>query len=80
MQSFQITNNLCPQRIQMNIPDQFLQIGIFLAYDGLISVLEKLTVALVPPIIRYRISGKQSSHESGNTSRTASEQKMGMIR
>jgi hypothetical protein len=29
-------------------------------------------VALVPPVIRYRISGKQSSHYSGNTCGTAS--------
>jgi len=28
----------------MNIPDQFLKIEIFLAYDGFISVLEKLTM------------------------------------
>jgi hypothetical protein len=56
----------------MNIPNQFLQIGIFLAYNGLISVLEKLPVAPVPPVIRYRISGKKSSHYSGNTCRTAS--------
>ena len=31
-------------------------------YNGLISVLEKLPVALMPPVIRYCISGKQSPH------------------
>ena len=37
----------------MNMPDQFLQIAIFSAYDGFVSVLEKLTMATVPSVIRF---------------------------
>ena len=64
----------------MNIPDQFLQIAIFLAYDGFVSVLEKLTMAPVPSVIRYRIAREQSSHQARNTLGAASKQKMGVIR
>jgi hypothetical protein len=64
----------------MNIPDQFLKIAIFLAYDGFVSVLEKLTMSPVPFVIRYRISCKQSSHQHGNTMGAALKQKMGVIR
>ena len=64
----------------MNIPDQFLKIAIFLAYDGFVSVLEKLTMAPVPSVIRYRIACKQSSHQPCNTMEAASKQKMGVIR
>ena len=64
----------------MDIPDQFLQIAIFLAYDGFVSVLEKLAMAPVPSVIGYRIAGKQPPHQAGNTMGAASKQKMGVIR
>jgi hypothetical protein len=63
----------------MNISDQFLKIAIFLAYNGFVSVLEKLTMASVPSVVRYRIARKQASHQTGNTLGTASKQKMGVI-
>jgi hypothetical protein len=62
IQSIQIIHDLCPQGIQMDIPDQFLQIGIFLAYDGFVSILEKLAMTLVPSIVGHCIAGKQPSH------------------
>ena len=63
----------------MDIPHQLVQIYVFLAYDRFISVLEKLSMPFVPPIVRYCISGQQSSHQSGNTRQAASKEKMGMI-
>jgi hypothetical protein len=79
IQLLQIRYDLRPQRIQMNIPDQFLQIAIFLAYDGFVSVLEKLTMAPVPSVIGDRIACQQSSHQPGDTMGAASKQKVGVI-
>ena len=63
----------------MNIPNQFLQICVFLTYDGFISVLEKLPMPFVPSVIRYSIAREQSSHQAGNAPGAASKQKMGVI-
>ena len=64
----------------MDIPHQFLQIRIFLAYDGFVSILEELTMTLVPSIAANSVSGKQPSHERGYPRGPASKEKMGMIR
>jgi hypothetical protein len=46
-----------PNNSPLNIPNQFKQIGVFLAYDGFISVLEKLSMPPVLPVVRHRIAG-----------------------
>lgn len=63
----------------MNIPNKFLQIGIFLANDGFISVLKKLPMSSMSFIIKDCITCKQSSHQSGYSVRPASEEEMGMV-
>jgi hypothetical protein len=42
----------------MNIPYQLLQIGVFLADNGFVSILKKMTVALVALVEIYHISGQ----------------------
>jgi hypothetical protein len=42
----------------MNVTYQFLQIGIFLADDRFVSILKKMTVALVALVEIYHISGQ----------------------
>jgi hypothetical protein len=39
VQSGQMRNHSCPNRVQMDIPNQFLKIGLFLAYKGFIPIL-----------------------------------------
>ena len=40
----------CPHRVQVNIPNQFPQIGVFLAYFDLYRFLKEVPVAFVPPV------------------------------
>jgi hypothetical protein len=54
-------------RVKMNVADQFLQIVIFLAYDGFVSIVEKLTMTPVSSVIKYRITREQPSHQTGNS-------------
>jgi hypothetical protein len=42
----------------MNIPYQLLQIGVFLADNRFVSILKKMTVALVALVEIYHISGQ----------------------
>ena len=41
--------------------------------------MEKLTVTLVPSVIRQGIACQESSHESGNTRGSTSDEEMGVI-
>ena len=48
VQSRQMRNHSCPERVQMDIPNQFLKIGLFLAYNGFIPIKIILPVAIIP--------------------------------
>ena len=63
----------------MDIPDQFFQIGLLLAYNGPVAILKKLAIPFVPAVEVHRIAGKQSSHQGRKGSSPGSDQKMGMI-
>src|SRR4030042_2973198 len=73
-------NNAGTDRVQVNIPDEFLQIGIFLAYNGFVTILEQMAVALVAAIKTDGVTSKEPSHHRGKRCQTCSEKKMGMIR
>ena len=49
-QGIHIRNQFGPQRIQMNVAHQFEQIGIFLAQDRFVPVLEQVPMAAVVPL------------------------------
>jgi len=63
----------------VDISNQLFQIGVFLANDRFVSVLKKLPMASVPPVIGYRIACEQSSHQIGNTPRPTTKQEMGVV-
>ena len=48
----------------MDIADELFQIGIFLACNGFIAVLESLSVTLVAAIETNGVSCKEFSHDS----------------
>jgi hypothetical protein len=43
-------NDLCPDGVQVDIADEFLEVDIFLADDGFVTVLEKLTGPMVAAV------------------------------
>lgn len=63
----------------MDIADQLLQIGIFLANDRLISVLKEMAMTAVPPVIGYAVACQQSPHELRNTAGAAAEKEVSMV-
>ena len=63
----------------MNIPNQFPQIGVFLADNLFVPILEEVPVAFVPPIETDRIPGKQSSHQARKGHRPRAEKKVSVI-
>ena len=54
----------------MNIPDQLQKIGVFLAQDGFIAILKKVSGPSVSSVEITGVSGQQSTHNGcdGNLS------------
>ena len=63
----------------MDIPDQFFQVDLLLADNGLVAILKKLAMPSVPAVEVNRVAGKQSAHQGRKGSSPGSDQKMGMI-
>jgi hypothetical protein len=63
----------------MDIPNQFLEIRLFLAYNGFISVLQQMSMALMTAVETDHIPGQQSPHESGQRNFTCTQKKVSMI-
>ncbi len=69
-----------PQRVKMDVADQFKQIGIFLANYRFVAVLKQMTAAEVAAIESHCIPGQKSAHETGKIGTVAAVQKVEMIR
>ena len=46
----------------MNVTDQFQKIVVFITDYGLVAILEKMAVPVVPGIVSDGITGKETSH------------------
>ena len=62
-QSLQRFHDFSSERVEVNVADQFHQVSLPFAKDGLVSVLEKVSTAAVTPIKVSRISCHQTPHE-----------------
>jgi hypothetical protein len=63
----------------VNIPDKLLQIGVFLADSGFVTILKQPAVALVA-IKNDGVFREEPSHPLGRGCQSHSKKKMGMIR
>ena len=73
-------NNVRTNGVEMNVADQFFEVGILLAYDGFVAVLEELTCPAIAAVEGNDVPGQELAHEESDTQGTASEEEMGMIR
>jgi hypothetical protein len=63
----------------MDIPNQLLEIRIFLAHNRFVSILKKVTVAVMPAVKRYGITGQQAPHIGRESERTTPKQDVRMV-
>jgi len=63
----------------MNVSNQFSQIAIFLAENGFVTILKKLSAAFMPVIEIDGIAGQKPPHQRGNGNNAGAKQEMGMI-
>ena len=79
LQFIKAFNHSCTNRVQVNIPHQFPQIGLFLTDNGFVAILKQLTAAAISPVKPNNIAREEASHESGQGLPPGTEKKMGMI-
>lgn len=63
----------------MNVSNEFQEIGIFLAEDRLVAVLEKMAMPPVTQIKGDCIAGQKPAHQSGDRSSSGSQEEMKVI-
>jgi hypothetical protein len=64
----------------MDVSDKFQQVAIFLAQNGLVTVLEKLSVPSILSVERHGVTGQKARHDPRYRDKTRSQQQMYVIR
>lgn len=79
MKIAEATDNAASHGIEMDIPDQLQKIWFFLADDGSVPVLEKMTDAVMPKVETDGVTGKKAAHEEGELVLFRTQQQVKMI-
>jgi hypothetical protein len=58
----EVRDDVRPERVEVQVADQFEEIGLFLDHNRPVSVLEEMAHALVPPIEGTSVSREQTPH------------------
>jgi hypothetical protein len=66
--------------IKVYIPDQLLQVCLFLTDNGFISILKKPAVAFVAVVEAHGVSREEPSHQGGKGDESGSKEEMGVVR
>jgi hypothetical protein len=72
-------NDLRPDRVQVEVADEFQQVGLFLHHDGFIAVLESMPDPLVAAVEGPSVPRQKGAHAAGQGPRPGADQQMGMI-
>jgi hypothetical protein len=68
-----------PQRIEVDVTDQLQEVGVLLADDGLIAILEEMARPVVSQVEINGVPGKEPAHERPETGHAWPEQKVNVI-
>ena len=63
----------------MYVPNQFQEVGVLIADDGLISVLEEMAAAVVAKVEDDGVTGEQAPHHVSQLSLVWAEKEMCMV-
>jgi hypothetical protein len=79
-QGAQIGDDGRPEGIEVEVPDEFEEIRLFLHHDGLLAVLEEMACAPIAAIEASSVAGEQRPHGSRKWSDASPDQEMSVIR
>lgn len=63
----------------MDVPNQLQQIGVLVADDGFVTILEKMAGALVAQVEDHGVAGQQSPHDLGEGALIRPQQQMEVV-
>ena len=66
LQCRHILNLSCPDRVEMDVCDKLLEIGILLTENRFVAVLKKMPVSVMSPIELHRIACQKPTHDRCN--------------
>ena len=72
-------DDLCANRVEMNIADEGKEIVVLVAENGFIPIFKEVPLSAVPAVEILGIPGKKLSHDGRNAVFPASEQDVDMI-
>jgi len=75
----QVGNKAGPERIEMDVPDQILEIGVFLTDDRLVAVLEEMSGTVMSSVEAGGVSGQEPCHNFGQRSSAGAQQNVNMV-
>jgi hypothetical protein len=80
LQAAEVRDDLRAQGIEVEIPDEFEEVGLLFDHDGLVAVLEEVAHPLVPPVERPGVAREERAHAAGQGARAGADEEMGMVR
>ena len=66
--------------IQMEVADEFQQVGLLLHHDGLVAILEEMPHTFMAPVEGAGIAGEEGPHAARQGTRPRPDEEMGMVR
>jgi len=79
LQCRHILNLSCPDRVEMDVCDKLLEIGILLTENRFVAVLKKMPVSVMSPIELHRIACQKPTHDRCNRNSSSAKKEMHMI-
>jgi hypothetical protein len=73
LQRPEVGDHLRAEGVQVDVADQFEQVGFFFHHDGLVAVLKQVADAFVAPIERAGVSGEERAHAPSEGTRPRAE-------
>ena len=76
----EVLNQFGPERVEVNIANQFEEVWVLFADDGLVSVLEEMACPFVAFIKGDGVSGHAFAHNLAEGGRAGAQEKVKMVR
>jgi hypothetical protein len=80
LQASESWNDLGPKRVEVEVADQFEQVGLLVHRDGLVPVLAQMPHPLMAAIEGPRVAGEERAHTVGEGPGARPDEEMEMIR
>ena len=75
----EVGHHLRAERVQVEVADEFQEVGFFLDYDGLVPILKEMPHTMMPAVEGARVPGEETPHAPGQRALPGAHEEMGVI-